>query len=248
MTSPPTAFDHLAGTYDAVWNSTAIGRGQRLAVWRRIDPLFNPADRILDVGCGTGEDALHLESRDVNVYAIDASPAMVRVAQMRGVHAHQLAIEQLREVRGAFDGALSNFGVLNCLEHLEGAISELARLVRSGGYVAICVIGSCCLWETLYFLLRGKVGNAFRRFTRSTAASSIGVDVRYPSSKRLRNIFERDFKLIHWYGIGLCVPPSYVSFFRDETVGHLSKVDSHIAHWPFLRALADHRLFIFERL
>ena len=64
--------------------TTAIGRAQRNLVWRDIDALFHAGERILDIGCGTGEDAAHFAARGVHVYATDASPAMVRVARERG--------------------------------------------------------------------------------------------------------------------------------------------------------------------
>jgi ubiquinone/menaquinone biosynthesis C-methylase UbiE len=53
-------FDALAADYDRVWTNSGPGRLQRDAVWRHIDPLFRPGSVVLDLGCGTGEDALHL--------------------------------------------------------------------------------------------------------------------------------------------------------------------------------------------
>src|SRR5262245_24068622 len=107
-----TAFDALAAQYDAIWTETSIGRCQREAVWRSIDPLFQPGHRILDVGCGTGADAAHLMDRGIDVCGIDASAAMVRIARARGVNALCLAAEELQQISGPFDGVLSNFGVL----------------------------------------------------------------------------------------------------------------------------------------
>ncbi len=243
-----TAFDQLATLYEALWSRTAIGISQRLAVWQRIDSLFKPGDRILDLGCGTGDDALHLESRDVQVYGVDVSAGMVAVARSRGVNAHRLAIENIADLNGEFDGAISNFGVLNCIEQLEHVASALGRLVRRGGYVAICVMSPFCLWETFYFLVHGNAGKAFRRLKRGKAASSIGIDVRYPSRRKLTQIFQSSFKLIRWYGVGLCVPPSYVRALSDRAVSRMAQIDGHIAHWPLLRGIADHRLFLFKRL
>ena len=37
------------------------------AVWRRLDDGFGPGDRVLELGCGTGEDAVHLAQRGVRV-------------------------------------------------------------------------------------------------------------------------------------------------------------------------------------
>src|SRR5688572_7892814 len=108
------AFDRLAETYDALWTNSAVGRVQRDQVWREIDAVFRPGDRVLDLGCGTGEDAAHLVSRGVNVHAIDPSPAMVRVALRRGGFTAEVGTQP----QGVYDGVLSNFGALNCVEDL----------------------------------------------------------------------------------------------------------------------------------
>ena len=238
-------FDRLAASYDAVWTDSPIGRYQRDAVWRRIDPLFHAGDRVLDLGCGTGHDALHLISLGIDVYAVDASAEMVRIAHAKGVNTRQLPLEELRTVRGTFDGAISNFGALNCVTEYESAASALGRLIRPGGKLAICLAGPVCAWEIGHFLIRAQAMKAFRRFC---TADYRGITVTYPSIARLTHAFSGDFALINWYGIGLCVPPSYVEGLHESTIARLAAMDRRIAHWPVLRGIADHRLLIFKRI
>jgi ubiquinone/menaquinone biosynthesis C-methylase UbiE len=238
-------FDRLAATYDALWTGAPIGRHQRNAVWRRIDPLFHSGDRILDLGCGTGHDALHLMSAGIDVHAFDASAEMVRIARAKGVNARQLPLEDLCTLSGTFDGALSNFGALNCVSRYESTARALGRLIRTGGRLAICLCGPVCAWEIGHFLARAQVANAFRRFS---TADYKGIAVTYPPVARLAHAFGGDFALTGWYGIGLCVPPSYVEGFYDNTIARLAAIDRRIAHWPLLRSLADHRLLIFKRI
>jgi ubiquinone/menaquinone biosynthesis C-methylase UbiE len=158
-------FDRVAARYDTLWTTTAIGRAQRHLVWRDMDALFQPGMRILDIGCGTGEDAAHFAARGVTVYATDASPAMVQVAQARGgFTAAVCSAEELAKIGGTFDGAISNFGALNCVEDLPGVAGSLAGLVRPGGRVAICLLGRVCAWETLYYGARWQWSKALRRW------------------------------------------------------------------------------------
>src|SRR5580658_219252 len=76
-----TAFDAMASTYDSKFTATRIGTMMRRAVWARCAARFAPGSRILEMNCGTGEDALWLAQRGVQVLATDVSPAMLRLAQ-----------------------------------------------------------------------------------------------------------------------------------------------------------------------
>ncbi len=241
-------FDQLSEQYDALWSNTAIGRNQRAAVWRWVDPLFQPGDRILDMGCGTGKDAEHFIASGIEVYGIDASAGMVRAARARGVTARTLGIEAMEELRDAFDGAFSNFGALNCIADLEPVARALARLIRPHGYVAICLAGRCCAWEALYYLRHLRLGKAFRRWSPGGSRASIGVHVYYPTVHDLAGLFRRDFRLIRWCGIGLCTPPSYVGGLSGRALDWFAAADHRLAHLPGLRMFADHRLLIFERI
>src|SRR5512142_2340783 len=71
------AFDHIGARYDAEFTNTDLSRWFRRRVWERLASLFKPGDRVIELGCGTGEDAIWLAKRGVRVLAGDASPAML---------------------------------------------------------------------------------------------------------------------------------------------------------------------------
>jgi len=83
--------------------------------------------RVLDVGCGAGRVALHLQERGQEVLAIDNSPLAVEVAKRRGVRdAIVLSVLDLDPSHGVFDTILfarNNFG-------LAGGEREARRLLR----------------------------------------------------------------------------------------------------------------------
>ena len=238
--TPAAVFDRIAADYDTQWTSTAVGRAQRDQVWRVFDAIFQRGERVLDVGCGTGEDARHLMARGVVVRAVDASPGMVKEARARGVAAEVRCAEDLAGIDDAFDGAISNFGALNCVADLPVASRELARVVRTGGRVVVCLIGKCCLWEWVYFGSRLRFRKALRR--RRTSEYR-GMRVYYPSAAEVRAAFAGEFEMRGWRGIGLLVPPSHVKL--PANVAHLlAACDRVLAGLPVLRAMADHRLFV----
>jgi SAM-dependent methyltransferase len=198
MTTP---FDALASSYNTLWSNT-----QREAVWREIDGLFQAGDRVLDLGCGPGDDALHLASLGVEVLGIDASPKMVEVARNRGVNASVLAIEDLDKAQAetpalhsqcraglwpALSGALSNFGALNCIADLRPVAAQLARLVRPAGPAAICLMGRFCLTDWRHAIKRSLGHTRWR-----------GMDVYYPTSRQVRAAFAPGFEFERRVSIG----------------------------------------------
>jgi ubiquinone/menaquinone biosynthesis C-methylase UbiE len=241
------AFDRIAAAYDAQWTDTPAGRAQRDLVWHHVDQLYHGGDAILDIGCGTGEDAAHFAARGVRVHAIDVSAEMIRVASRRG--GFTTAVASAEEITGpdaAYDGAISNFGALNCVADLSDVARHLARVVRPGGYVALCVIGRFCLWESLYYAARLQFRKALRRVTAKPVMTSMGMPVYYATVRDLRAAFAPAFVCERWMGIGLLVPPSYVHL-RRGVVRVLAALDRFLAGLPLLRGMADHRLLILVR-
>ena len=101
-------------------------------------------------------------------------------------------------MRNPSTGRFSNFGVLNCVgfDRLSSVAQALARTVRPGGRLALCMMGRFCLWETLGYLLRARPGKAFRRLS-GRAETSLGASsdfaVYYPTVAQLRHAFARSF-------------------------------------------------------
>jgi hypothetical protein len=88
---------------------------------------------------------------------------------------------------------------------------------------------------------------AFRRLRSVSVAQSLGVRVYYPGAVQVVRAFAPHFRLARWVGVGLAVPPSYVGL-SNRTVRNLAAIDARVAHWPFLRAMADHRLYVLQRV
>jgi SAM-dependent methyltransferase len=241
-----SAFDALAPVYDKLWSSSAVGRVQRELFWRHAEGLFNAGETILDLGCGTGEDAARLERMGIRHFAIDSSPEMVAIARHRGLNAHVLPIEEIGCLRQRFDGAISNFGALNCVRRLSDLREPLARILRPDSCLVLCVMGRFCLWETVWYALHGHFGKAIRRW-KGEDLSSLGLRVFYPTVRDIVESLSPEFVLVSVAGIGISVPPSAVTGLPAAFVERLGGIDAKIGSWPFFRAISDHRLLVFRR-
>jgi SAM-dependent methyltransferase len=212
-----------------------------------MDILFEEADLLLDLGCGTGEDALHFMRNGISIRAIDASSEMVGIARRRGVDASVLGIEELHRVQGYFDGVISNFGAFNCVRELHVIRRPLARLIRPGGHLAVCILGQFRLWETAWYLLRGEPRKAYRRWGSEHWGAWLRIPVRFLSVRQPARAFHPEFALRDWRGLGTFVPLSYVRGLPLPLLQALGTLDRQVAHAPLLRGLADHRLVTFVR-
>jgi SAM-dependent methyltransferase len=162
LAPPPAAlvFDQMANEYDDVFTKSMIGRAQRDVVWNKLTQVFQSGDHILELNCGTGEDALFLARNGVSVTACDASQQMIKVASTRlraeapgaPITFNILPTERLRELHSTplFDGAFSNFSGLNCVTDLKQTADDLATLLFPGASLLVCLSTRFCLWEMLW--------------------------------------------------------------------------------------------------
>ncbi len=81
--TPPTQayWDVAADSYARDFTTTLIGQKLRAAVWRDLDRAFRPGQKVLELNCGTGLDAVHLAQRKIRVLACDISKGMVEQAR-----------------------------------------------------------------------------------------------------------------------------------------------------------------------
>ena len=257
------AFDHLAQDYDQIFTNSLIGRAQRDSVWKVLTRTFRAKDRILELNCGTGEDAIFLAGNGISVFAFDASPRMIATAEQRlqdispqtPVVFCELQTERIGELRPAsqFDGAFSNFSGLNCIADLDAVASSLAGLVKQNGRLVLCFSARFCLIEILFYLFVGQWRKALRRCKGYTDVTIDGAHftVYYPTLRSICRSFAPDFRLDSCTGIGVTVPPSYLEAWarkHPRLFFVLRRLEGRVATLPILRTTGDHVLLCFEKV
>lgn len=257
------AFDAIAAEYDQIFAYSTLGRAQRSLVHEALRGCFREGQRILDLNCGTGEDAIHLASQGISIVACDISERMIAVARHKASGRRSgapitfaiCANEHLDnlERHAPFDGVLSNFGGLNCTADLAQVARALSALVRPGAEVFLCMLGPVCAWEILGYAARAEWSKAFRRMRPGGTEARIGnasLHVRYPAVRGLRRAFAPSFTLVSWRGIGVALPPSWMEPAfqnRPSAVRLLTSIDRWLGALPIFRGLADHILLHFVR-
>jgi ubiquinone/menaquinone biosynthesis C-methylase UbiE len=138
---------HWAKRYDLVVQLMAFGQARRLRR-KSIDAAqIVPGERVLDVGCGTGDLTLLAKQRAGStgqVYGIDAAPEMIDVARNKAARAKAevdfrvSVIERLPFPAASFDVVLSSLMMHHLPDDLKPqALSELRRVIKPGGRLLI---------------------------------------------------------------------------------------------------------------
>jgi len=262
--TPPSpaaaAFDAIAERFDERFTPWLSVAAQRRAVRRALAQAFPPGARLIEIGGGTGEDALWLAERGRRVLLTDASPLMVRISAakfegLEGARAEICAAEALSEladrIETPFDGAFSNFAGLNCVGDLAPFAQGLARLLRPGAPALLVIFGRVCPGEWLVETLRGRSKNAFRRIAAGDQPARLGgreFTVRYHRRRDLERIMAPWFQPAGRQGIGVFVPPSaaepWISA-HPRLLRTLETLDRGLAE-P-LAVFGDHILYRFVR-
>lgn len=260
------AFDRIASSYDETFTNTEIGKRQRSIVWNYLEKALPVDDQldILELNCGTGEDALFLANKGHRVTATDASDEMLNITNAKileygfekNVSTEKINIEELTEgtLDKKFDLIFSNFGGLNCVkkEALQKLSNELKLLLNTKGRIIFVLMPKFCLWESVYFITKLEFNKSFRRLrTGYTIAKVGGSDVKtyYYSPSMIKKNFSKNFNVRNIIPIGFFIPPSYLnSYFTKKlkTLNFLGGLESKSSNLSVLSNAADHFLIDME--
>lgn len=127
-----TYYDDFAGWYE---------RERHLPYHRMLDDLevelverYGRDRDVLEVGCGTGLILDRVSEFARSARGIDLSGGMLARAAQRGLSVAQASATELPIATGSIDVAYS-FKVLAHIPDIQGAMREMARVVRPGGWV-----------------------------------------------------------------------------------------------------------------
>jgi SAM-dependent methyltransferase len=268
------AFSHAAALFDSDEERNLMARWTRRRSLATLLKTFKAGDRVLEIGSGTGIEAIQLARRGIHVVATDAARGMIATLSAKlaaGGSAHDLAgmitpvykpaqdLGELVEIygEGAFDGAYSSMGPLNCIPDLEPVAHALGLLVKPGGRVILGLLNRYCLWETAWYLRALQPKLAFRRWGGQAEATARPgwqdekFTCYYWNRGTIEGAFRPYFRVIKREGLPWLLPPLYLDGLIRRAPRFFSKIarlDSRLARiWPAYD-IGDHLLIQFERL
>ena len=269
ISASAAAFDAIASHYDDLYSAAAnpLIAMMRDRVFRAVDRHFPAPATVLEIGCGTGEDALTLAGRGHRVIACDPAPSMIETARAKaaaagngaGAPSIEFLLGEVEEIaagwpsRGqAVDGVFSNFAPLNCEPSLAPLRLLLERSLRRGGRLLAVVLPRICPLEVALFMAKAQPRAALRRFRREAVADVEGsqFSMKYYGAADFDRALGAGFRRIETRSLGLVLPPLGFGNAFARVPGLLTAlgaVEDRMSALPGLRRMGDHVLLVYER-
>ncbi len=257
------AFSKQAPLFDELYGSDSVIAYKRKRVREHLLGFAKPKASMLELNCGTGEDALFFAKKGFTVHATDLSDGMLSILKQKvdaGGQGQNITTEicsftELNNLnnKGPFDVVYSNFGGLNCTGELNKVLQQLPSLVKSSGTVSLVIISKFCLWEIL-LLFKGKFKTAFRRFFskhgRKAHIEGTYFKCWYYSPSFVIRSLKNDFDVVAVEGLCTLVPPSYVEHFGEKYPRMFSLLkkleDRWKTKWPW-RFIGDYFIITLKK-
>jgi ubiquinone/menaquinone biosynthesis C-methylase UbiE len=237
-------FDAKASTYDSEFSQSFVGSVQRKMIHDFVGALLKGKKDldILELNCGTGEDALFL-SQFGNLTISDVSGSMLEVARKKnpGINAMLINLNQPLPTDKKYDLIFSNFGGFNCIskERLMKLDTELHQILNPNGRLIIVFMSKWSLVEFIYFSLRLNFKKAFRRIKGKSYYGKLPIY--YYSQETTEHIFS-SFNLQSKLSVGKLLSGEYMNKWAPKL-----GVKESLSTSPNALFGADHILFNFIR-
>jgi len=185
--------DHAAAVYDWLAPVMTLGQEGRYRALAICLLRLSGAERVLDVGCGTGVLTRQIAQRLTGgalAVGLDAAPKMIAVARRhaRGLPSLRFDVgvaERLTYPDDSFDCAVSTFFFHHIDAELKRrSLAELRRVLRPGGRLVVVDVdvptnwfGKFCAWSGYWLFkqeeIRENIRGELRRALDATPFSSV---------------------------------------------------------------------------
>ena len=264
--SVQAAFDSASEEYDYTISHNYINSWIRKRSVNELHTITRTSDVLLEIGCGTGSEAVQISKQVKRIVATDISEKMLdllkRKVQAKRLN-HKITVAKARasEISGVKDllpegrvrVAYSFNGALNCEPDIDKVPGELWKVVEDDGYFLCSIRNTLCLSEALSHSLVLQFDKMSTRKNQPKMVSVGGMDIPsfYYSPARFAQLFRPHFRVRKTIGLPAFLPPAYLSDYYLQTGKArvvLEKLEFVLGdRFPFNR-VGDQTLFVFQRV
>lgn len=263
--SVSNAFDSASEEYDFTISQNWINRMVRKRSLAVLLKYVDNRSSLLEIGCGTGEEAIKIAPQVKRIIATDISTKMIELVKLK-IKAKNLEdkilplhipASRISEVEYLLSGnkldlAYSFNGALNCEPDLEGFASSLSKLIKPSGYLICSIRNSVCASEMLAHLVAMQFDKCTPRKKQPIMVSVGGKDIPafYYTPNEFARFFKPWFSLHKLIALPAIIPPAYLNEYFLKfgmLVNILERLDALFAVAPLFNLLGDQTLFVFQK-
>ena len=256
------AFDSASEEYDFTINRNFINTWIRRRSLQVLRGLVSPQDYLLEIGCGTGAEALEVVRWVAGIVAIDVSDKMIELLEAkvraRGltgrVFPMKFPASEIMQLGDIIKGkpirvAYSFNGALNCEPKLDHFAQELHALLEPEGYFVCSIRNTICASEMLSHAFVLQFDRATPRKKQPVMVSVGGKDIpsTYYSPSSFLDHFRPYFRAEEVIALPSLLPPAYLNeYYLRLRMGStfLERLDKLVSGaFPFNR-FGDQTLFV----
>ena len=157
-------YENLSSDYDQRFDNPRINYMRSVEKIVLLDSL--KMGLVLDIGCGTGEQAVFLAEKGYRVLGVDISREMIKIAKDRIKNTNfrdnlsfVIASAEFLPFRDkSFNGIISIFGIFNHIPNVDTAFQETSRVLQTGGQGIFTVVNRWNLtwWVNAFIKCKGS--------------------------------------------------------------------------------------------
>ncbi len=257
-------WDSLADAYDERFNHPYINQYMRKISQECLIKYFNKSSHLLEIGCGTGDEAIFFARKNKKVTAIDISPKMIEIAKSKAmkenveknIDFYAIPVEKLKSIPNIkYNGIYSSFGTLNLVSNLTTLAKTLENVMSPSSYFIASVMNKYCLFEIFYFLVHGKLKQAFRRISKDSVPVRLNpklpsLNCHYYSPTYFYYHFKKYFSLVEVCALPFLIQAPYIDTVQKFVRNILYKMlflDKKLSKiFPFNR-FGDHFIIVMKK-
>ena len=260
------AFNSAAEEYDFTISNNYINTWIRERSIQELLRLARPEDILVEIGCGTGAEAVAITRQVSKIIATDISTQMIDLLTTK-IRAKGLSkkiipflasASEISKISNVLNGqnpriVYSFNGALNCEPRLGNFVDGLHSILTDDGYFLCTIRNSLCLSEAISHAAVLQFDRMAPRKKQPIMVSVGGLDIPsvYYSPSAFAQSFSGKFKLEKLIGLPSLLPPAYLSDYYvkfKRITGILEKFETVLAgHFP-LNRLGDQTLYIFKKV
>jgi ubiquinone/menaquinone biosynthesis C-methylase UbiE len=258
------AFDSASEEYDFTISHNYINTWIRRRSIAELLRVSRPQDTLVEIGCGTGAEALEISKYVSRIIATDISSKMLEILEKKIIARKladkivpaQLRASEIKQLARIMEGgkvrvAYSFNGALNCEPDLRSFVEDLSSVLEPGGYLVCSIRNSFCLGEALSHAAVLQFDKMAPRKKQPVMVSVGGMDIPayYYRPDKFAEFFRSRFRVRRIIGLPAFLPPAYLSdyylkFKRLASV--LEKFESVLGDRVPFNRFGDQTLFVFQ--